>query len=121
MSWFTYERPGKKTSERQIKLKRPLYIDCGFQTMNQLGEEMSQGNATKCARIAWRAILGLQGFMSHNRVGSSVVRHNYILAEQASNFALSVIFSPGHNSITMDTTGAWFQSIIEQKMMMITQ
>jgi len=67
MSWFTYERPNRNTSERQVKIKRPLYIDCGFQTMNQVGEAMSEGNSTVCSRRAWRAVQGLQGFMSHNK------------------------------------------------------
>jgi len=69
LSWFTYERPnGKTMSKREMKRKKPLFIDCGFQTMEELGEKMSEGDRTECSRVAWRAVTGSQGYRTHNKM-----------------------------------------------------
>jgi len=69
MSWFTYERPTDQESQKNLKIKKPLYIDCGFQSINELGEKMSEGDATECSRVAWKAVTGSQGYKKHNRMG----------------------------------------------------
>jgi len=71
LSWFTYERPTNATSERQIAAKRPLYLDCNYQSMDEVGLALSTKNNNRtteeCARVAWRAVQGLHGYMSHNK------------------------------------------------------
>jgi len=78
MSWFTYERPdnesnsinraSKKKQKLALERKKPLYLDCSFETMNDLGEKMSEGDLTECSRVAWRAVTGSQGYRTHNRM-----------------------------------------------------
>lgn len=67
LSWFTYERPYNGMSERQFLAKRPLYLDCGYQSMDAVGLALREGNRTECARVAWRAVQGRHGYMSHNK------------------------------------------------------
>jgi len=70
MSWFAYERPygPRKYVWWRVQKGKPLFIDCGFETMNQLGEAMSEGRNTKCGRIAWQAITGSHGYVTHNKM-----------------------------------------------------
>lgn len=64
-SWFRYERPNNETTRHRLRKVEPLYIDCAFETMNQLGEAMSE-KATKCSKVAWDAVTGARGFAYHN-------------------------------------------------------
>ena len=72
MSWFMYERPSstRPSTVTGHRLKRisPLFVDCGFDTISQLGEAMSSKDNPVCARRAWRAVTGAQGFAYHNQM-----------------------------------------------------
>jgi len=75
MSWFTYERPSSpdsrsRRSKHRFKKVKPLYIDCGFDTINQMGEAMSSSSqvTNKCSQMAWRAAAGSEGFAYHNQM-----------------------------------------------------
>lgn len=76
-SWFTYERPKDKKSP-QYQQKKPLFINCQFQTLNQLGLALIPNNTSTigtytsesintCAQIAWNAVTGKTGYSRHNK------------------------------------------------------
>ena len=67
MSWFRYDAPHPKMDRRHLRYVKPLYIDCGFQSMNQLGEAMTKGGdsanvSDECQQMAWDAITGKRRF-----------------------------------------------------------
>lgn len=67
-SWFTYERPVKQAGAF-YNLKKPLFVDCPFSTINDLAEQglRADGNATaECHDRAWAAISGTEMHMRHN-------------------------------------------------------
>jgi len=93
ISWFIYERPSSPDSRsvrssRRYQHVKPLYVDCGFDTVNQLGEAMAEydggsnltntntaaGTTTtttttqECAQRAWRAVTGEEGYAYHNQM-----------------------------------------------------
>jgi hypothetical protein len=67
-SWFTYERP-TSTKEFFYDLKKPLFVDCPFKTLNDLAELglKSDGAASEeCRDRADKAIRGVEMHMRHN-------------------------------------------------------
>ena len=71
MSWFTYERPSSNQTEmtpHRLKRIRPLFVDCGFDTISQLGEAMSSKHNAVCAKRAWHAVTGAEGYAYHNQM-----------------------------------------------------
>lgn len=64
-SWFTYERPADENSP-QYEVKKRLFIDCGYNTLNELGEAIGN-NATLCSRRAYRAVTGMVAYSRHNK------------------------------------------------------
>ena len=71
MSWFTYERPSSNQTEmtpHRLKRIQPLFVDCGFDTISQLGEAMSSKHNGVCAKRAWHAVTGAEGYAYHNQM-----------------------------------------------------
>ena len=71
MSWFTYERPTSNQTEMtpyRLKKIKPLYVDCGFDSIAQLGEAMSSKDDPVCASRAWWAVTGAEGYAYHNQM-----------------------------------------------------
>ena len=72
MSWFTYERPtnvrDSTLSAHRLNRIHPLFVECGLETIAQLGEVMSSDSNSVCARRAWRAVTGAQGYAIHNQM-----------------------------------------------------
>jgi hypothetical protein len=82
-SWFAYERPYSRDSP-QYRLKKPLFIDCHYSSLEQLGLALtpvidyllSNTNSTRstsqsalpsvCAQRAWQAVTGQVGYSRHN-------------------------------------------------------
>jgi hypothetical protein len=80
-SWFAYERPYTRDSP-QYKVKKPLFIDCHYTSLEQLGLALTHvidyllnsthSNASQsampsvCARRAWQAVTGQVGYSRHN-------------------------------------------------------
>jgi len=104
MSWFTYEIPGHRHSgwredRRQQKIK-PLYVDCGFHTLNQLGEAMivdsassdgrQQQQPTECSKVAWEAVTGSHGYAYHNKMNYGYY-WNQVPSKQQKNTRIVVI------------------------------
>jgi hypothetical protein len=69
-SWFEYERPRYQSGRSDsFMIKKPLFIDCKFDTLNLLGGRHGLGssNTTSCSQRAWRAITGETGYKTHNK------------------------------------------------------
>lgn len=69
-SWFTYERPENEESP-EYELKKPLFIDCHFQTLNELGTALldyhpNDTATTTCAQRAYDAVSGKVPSSRHN-------------------------------------------------------
>lgn len=68
-SWFAYERP---TSQEDMNwpLKKPLFLDCPFGTLNELAENglspHSKNVSQECKYRAWEAIRGTKAYCRHN-------------------------------------------------------
>lgn len=70
-SWFEYERINDlvgNPSSASYQIKKPLFIDCNYQTLNDLGGKTGLGakNNTLCSRRAFRAVSGIIGYQTHN-------------------------------------------------------
>ena len=71
-SWFTYERPyPQEIGTESYRLKKPLFIDCPFQTFSDLVEKglstPSTHNITQvCHKRAMAAIRGTKRYARHN-------------------------------------------------------
>jgi len=62
-SWFTYERPYNE-SVLDYRFKKPLFVDCKFNTLNELGGSRGLGGKGRnmCSKMAWWAVQGIVGF-----------------------------------------------------------
>jgi len=62
-SWFTYERPSSVYA-RDYGYKKPLFVDCNFNTMDELGGSRGLGGMGRnpCSKMAWWAVQGIVGF-----------------------------------------------------------
>ena len=62
-SWFTYERPYSE-SVLDYRFKKPLFVDCNFNTLNELGGSRGLGGNGRnmCSKMAWWAVQGIVGF-----------------------------------------------------------
>lgn len=96
-SWFEYERINNKTTTNiqqssSYQIKKPLYIDCQFQTLNQLGGKTGLGgkNNTLCSRRAFRAISGVTGYNTHNYYNYQYY-YNKVLNDHTKNPNIIVI------------------------------
>jgi hypothetical protein len=98
-SWFAYERPHSRDSP-QYRLKKPLFIDCHYTSLEQLGLALtpvmdylltygshSTQNASQlvlpsvCAQRAWQAVTGQVGYSRHNQFNYGYY-YRHVMTEQ---------------------------------------
>jgi hypothetical protein len=69
-SWFTYERHKHGISSHSRSQHDKLFVDCDYDTLNQLGEfglaDRGEEELTKCQRRARYAITGREKYYYHN-------------------------------------------------------
>jgi hypothetical protein len=67
-SWWTYERPKSGRRSSRWELKKPLFIDCGWYSLNDMAGSTGLASTipTECSQRAWSAIRGEVGYSVHN-------------------------------------------------------
>lgn len=67
-SWWTYERPTNGPNSFKWEVKKPLFHDCGWYTLNDMAGDTGLGSrkSTRCSRRAWSAIRGEVPYAFHN-------------------------------------------------------